>query len=205
MTGETAIVAAELTEIEARTLTDRIKQTTDQLWRLLLEAHERKAWAALGYQSWRHYALNEFNMGQSHAYRLLDQGRVIRALEQAAGSPVGEIVTERLARDLKPRIELVTDEIETRIAAGEESIDVVSNVISKARTTSYVTSRKRADRPNRCLESLTLWLSALDIDALDGDYVGRLDADLVPEWITEIRSGAQKLLRLAAQLERGRR
>lgn len=61
---------------------------------LTLDAYERKAWQVLGYASWREYAKTEFSMGQSHAYRLLDQGRVIRALEEAAGiSPMGEIVS----------------------------------------------------------------------------------------------------------------
>src|SRR5687768_8036370 len=77
---------------EARALTDRIKDAADQLWTLLLEAHEGRAWEALGYTSWRDYAKSEFGIGQSHAYRLLDQGRVIRAVAAAANSPIGEHV-----------------------------------------------------------------------------------------------------------------
>ena len=105
-----------MTEEEARSLTNRIKGTTEQLWSLLLEAHDRQAWQALGYISWREYAKNEFGMGQSYAYRLLDQGRVIRTLEGAAGvSPVGEI-SERVARDIKPQLPVVTNEVQARIA-----------------------------------------------------------------------------------------
>ena len=39
------IQKAAITEAQARQLTDRIKTAADQLWSLLLEAHESKAWA----------------------------------------------------------------------------------------------------------------------------------------------------------------
>ena len=43
--------ASPLSESEARSLTDRIRQSATDTFRLLLEAHERKAWQALGYES----------------------------------------------------------------------------------------------------------------------------------------------------------
>jgi hypothetical protein len=200
-----AIAVVELTEVEARLLTNKIKQAADELWRLLLEAHERRAWAALGYASWRHYALNEFGMGQSHAYRLLDQGRVIRALEEAAGSPVGEIVTERIARDLKPHLDSVTAEIESRVDAGEPPIEATKTVVSKTRT--YLDSRKRRDAPNRWVESMVFSIQSYTglLSSLSPIDIDTLDRDLLPEWITEIRAGAEKLLRFADSLERGSR
>ena len=76
-----ATTLVPLTRIEAQALTDRIRETADQLGARLLKAHERHAWRALNYGSWRKYAMAEFNMSQGHAYRLLNHGRVIRELE----------------------------------------------------------------------------------------------------------------------------
>lgn len=88
---------------EARALTDEIKGTTERLYALLLRAQEGRAWSALGYGSWREYAMTEFQMSQSHAYRLLDQARVIEAIE--AAPPVIEIeqVEVEAAPDLQER------------------------------------------------------------------------------------------------------
>jgi hypothetical protein len=200
-----ATVSTEtMTEAEARVLTDRIKRTAEDLWRLLLEAHERKAWVALGYASWRHYALNEFAMGQSHAYRLLDQGRVIRALEEAAGSPLGEIVTERVARDVKPQLDAVAEEIETRVSAGEEPIGTVTDVISKARSFSYLDSRRREHRHSRHVEVIATHVSGL-LDKTDQIDVDQVDRERLPDWVVMLRESARQLNRLAARLEgRGR-
>ncbi|MDH2424857.1 hypothetical protein [Sphaerisporangium sp. TRM90804] len=74
-------IESRLGEDEARLLTEQIKAATEQLYSLLLRAHEGQAWSALGYDSWRDYAMTEFGMSQSRAYQLLDHGRVVRALE----------------------------------------------------------------------------------------------------------------------------
>jgi hypothetical protein len=131
MTAITSAIDVVMTTEEARALTDRIKDTAGQLWALLLEAHERKAWRVLGYGSWREYGQAEFNLSQSHLYRILDQGRVNRALEKASHSPIGEIaVSEHTARQIKPHLELVTAEIQERITDGEEPVTAVRNTIS---------------------------------------------------------------------------
>lgn len=77
-------IAVQLTRVEARALTDEIRFTTEKLYALLLRAYEGQAWVALGYDSWRDYAMSEFQMSQSQAYRLLDQARVIEAIEAAS-------------------------------------------------------------------------------------------------------------------------
>jgi hypothetical protein len=123
-----------LTAGAARVLTDRIKSAAEDLWALLLEAHERQAWRALGYSSWRTYAMSEFGMSQSYAYRLLDQGRVMREIEAAAGSPMGEIVTEREARDIKPHLVEVTEQIRERVAdEPERAKEIVDEVVTETR------------------------------------------------------------------------
>jgi len=106
----------------------------ERVWALLLAAHERRAWAALGYDSWRAYAMAEFGMGQSHAYRMLDQGKVIREIEAAAGSPIGEISLEA-ARDLKPHLALVVDRVREELAdvPPERAAEVVREVVATER------------------------------------------------------------------------
>lgn len=88
---------------EARTLTEEIRSTVERLHMLLLHAYEGQAWAALGYTSWRAYATAEFALSQSHAYRLLDQARVVREIEADSDSPIGEtpnVPNEAQAREL---------------------------------------------------------------------------------------------------------
>jgi ribosomal protein S16 len=125
---------APLSVDEARTLTDRIRSAAETLWSLLLEAYERQAWRTLGYGSWKDYVEEEFSMSRQHAYRLLDQGRVIRALEEATGgvSPVGD-VSERDARAIKPDLPEVTEEIRERVEAGEEPTEAIRAVVEQKR------------------------------------------------------------------------
>lgn len=134
---------------DAREITDRIQRTAGKLWTLLLEAHEGRAWDALGYESWREYAQTEFSMSQSQAYRLLDAGRVIVAIEEATGSPFGEI-TEVEARDIKPHLTAVTDEVRERVAAGEDGHQVVREVIGRTRDE----EREHADMVRRFTKGL---------------------------------------------------
>lgn len=137
------IEKAEITKAQARKLTDRIKTAADQLWSLLLEAHEGKAWKALGYKSWSEYVGSEFDMGRAHAYRLLDQGRVIRAIEDAAGESVskGRQITEKAARDIKPILPEVTQEIRQRVEQGEAPDQATYEVIEAKRV------ERKAEKP----------------------------------------------------------
>jgi hypothetical protein len=132
-----------LTAEEARSLTDRINAAAGALWRLLLEAHEREAWRALGYPSWREYAREEFTISQSRAYQLLDQGRVIAAIADAAGVEISTMVeiSERAARDVAPALPEVTATIRTRVEDGEEPGAVVRAVVETTRT------ERKAARP----------------------------------------------------------
>lgn len=121
------LVQVALSESEARALTNQIKDSAESLWRLLLRAYEGKAWQPLGYPSFDAYAKAEFDMKRRYAYYILNQGKVIEAIELAAGvhncaQEEGEAqiihLTEFEAREIAPIIENVT----TRIR--EEVIDV---------------------------------------------------------------------------------
>ncbi len=147
-TGE---VVSMLDEQGARDLTDRIKVHAETLWALLLEAHDRQAWRALGYSSWREYGMAEFGMSQSRAYQILDQGRVIREIEAATGLSTKVEIEERAAREIKPRLEVVKEKIRERITCDtpggkpdpDRARDIVAEVVAEERA---ALQKKREDR-----------------------------------------------------------
>lgn len=117
----------------ARDLTNRIKAAADQLWRLLLEAHERRAWHVLGYRTWEDYVRVEFDMSRSRSYQLLDQGRVIKALEAVVSTTVD--ISEREARDLKPALAEAISKVTEGVSADpvRDPRDVVRDVVDRLR------------------------------------------------------------------------
>jgi hypothetical protein len=128
---------APLNRKSARALTDRINATAGDLCLLLLEAHDREAWKALGYGSWREYATAELRVSQSRAYQVLDHGRVTAALlsvitDDSENSTSVEI-TEAVARDIKPVLPEVVTEIRERVAAGESPVAAARQVIDAKR------------------------------------------------------------------------
>lgn len=118
---------APLTTDEARELTNKINHAGDRLVALLTEASERRIWEPLGYASWAEYAQAEIKISRSHAYRLLDHGKVERAIAEATGERVE--ITERTARELKPDLPEVTAEIKTRVESGESVAEAVKHTV----------------------------------------------------------------------------
>jgi hypothetical protein len=110
-----------LDKADATALTLRIRTAVEGVRDMLLEAHDRQAWKALGYNSWSAYVRGEFDMGRAHSYRLLDQGRVIKAIGHATGkvSHMGDI-SERTARELKSDLPGAIEEIKVRSEQGED-------------------------------------------------------------------------------------
>lgn len=172
-TGE---IVADLDSVEARAITNRIKDAAESIWSLLLEAHDRKAWKALAYRSWRDYAMTEFGMGQSQAYRLLDQARVIQEIESVTGfSPNGEI-SESAARDIKPHLEAVKAgiaEVVEPTDSPEVITEKVKDVISSTRET---TKAAKAKAPNRRALTDQFFDAATDLTRV-ADRIARLAED----------------------------
>lgn len=108
-----------LSRDEARALTDEAKRDTQRLWMKLLELYEGGAHVALGYSSWGAYFKAEFDGSKTVAYRILDSGRVARALEPQ--SPMGDspMPNERQARELTP----LKDDPEAVRAAWSEALE----------------------------------------------------------------------------------
>jgi hypothetical protein len=102
-THSEALAKQPLTQGEARRLTDRVKRDTERLWQQLVLLYKGGAHITLGYGTWPEYFEAEFGGKKSHAYRLLESGRV---LEVVRDSPIGERpANEAQARELAPLLD----------------------------------------------------------------------------------------------------
>jgi DNA repair ATPase RecN len=135
----TALAVTPLSVTEARALTERINATAGELCLLLVEAHDREAWRALGYDSWRDYATAELQVSQARAYQILDHGRITLALAGAVADEGNDDfstkveITERAARDIKPILPEVVQEVKARVKKGADPVKVVREVVQEAR------------------------------------------------------------------------
>jgi hypothetical protein len=119
---------------EARELTDRIRRGTQLVCMLLLQAHERRAWLALGYGSWERYVAEEFGLSKSRSYELLDQGHVLRTIQAAVGMSRPPNVSAYAAGEIKPVLAEVIEEIQLRAGADDPHERVVGIVADVVRT-----------------------------------------------------------------------
>ena len=110
----------QLDEAGARSLTAHIRQATRELCLLLLEAHQQRAWRALGYESWSAYVDEELGMSRSRSYELLDHARVVRTLQAAAETTEVPEISPYTARQIKPRLDEVVANLRRRLADSPE-------------------------------------------------------------------------------------
>lgn len=154
VTGE--IVRAEPLDFdEAQVLTAKIKGYVSQAWRLLVIAYERQAHKALRYETWEQYVGEEFGISRSRSYQLLDMAYVVREIESVVGTITeveGDVstsvdITEAMARDIKPVIDEVKEEIVAALEADVADVppaEIVAEVIEKKRA-----EKKEAGGSNR--------------------------------------------------------
>lgn len=130
------IEMSPLSETQARDLTDTIRDTSEVLWSLLARAHSGKAWKALGYSSWESYVRTEFDMSRSRSYQILDQARVIAAIEQAVPEGTHVNISESAARDIKDYLEEAIPAIKekTQGLKPEVASQVVNDVVEDIRS-----------------------------------------------------------------------
>lgn len=183
---------------EAQAITDRIRGHIDAAWADITKAYEGKAWKALGYTSWEGYVKAEFDMSRRRSYQLLDQGRVIGAIAEAAGDSVnhGTQISERTAREIKPDLPAVTAEIKKRVEAGENPETVVKETVDAVRETKAKAKAEReaqqAEHDHRREEARAALPDAIKqreqtkADAIAGrkaapDDAGLSDADRIAE------------------------
>jgi hypothetical protein len=103
-----------LDELGARKLTEQIRGATRQVCLLLLEAHERRVWVVMNYTRWEDYVSAEFGFSRSRSYELLDQGRVILVLQEAAALKEIPDVSGYAASRVKHCLPELTEQIRAR-------------------------------------------------------------------------------------------
>ena len=127
----------ELTYDEATNLTSTIRNAANMLWFLIVKAYEGKAWKVLGYTSWGEYVTEEFDMSRSRSYQIIDQAKVIKAIEAAAPGGTKIKLSEAAARDLKHVLDNVIPEIKEKTQGlnAEEAEGVVEEILKEQRET----------------------------------------------------------------------
>lgn len=123
----------ELTVEEAKELTSKIRSTTNILYLLIARAHKGKAYKALGYSSFAEYVREEFNYSRSYAYKLLDQAKVIEAVEAVVPEGTTVYISELSARSLKKVLPEIVAEVEERTANAtpDEAVDIIEEIIKQ--------------------------------------------------------------------------
>jgi hypothetical protein len=130
-----------LNQTEARRLTDEVKADAQRLWAKLLNLYEGRAHIALGYNSWAEYCQQEFKMGKTRSYQLLQAAQVINQLTKVDSPKVISQVpeSERIARELVPLL----GNPEALDEAWNEAVEMAGGVPT-AQTVREVVSRKLA-------------------------------------------------------------
>ncbi|MFE3109742.1 hypothetical protein ACFXKJ_27085 [Kitasatospora indigofera] len=141
--------ARELTE-QLRTAIEDARAAILVLAHRVRAAHQARVWTVLGHSSWAAYALAEFGLGRSTAYRLLDLAAVAEAIEDTVTAELGMshawdstelILPVRAVVDLKDRTAELTDLIAERLADAQQEaggatlpVEVVGGIVARAVT-----------------------------------------------------------------------
>lgn len=140
---------ARLSKREAEAITHRIRASAAHLWLLVCDAHDRKAWLALGYPSWREYVTSELRMSESRSYQLVDTGHVVRVAQQVLGidsSALELAPTMRETAKAKANLSALKRELRARAREGLEPPEAWRAAV-RALPAPVPTQRKPADAP----------------------------------------------------------
>lgn len=173
----------EMTESEAQEITEAIRSAATATYILLAQAHERKAYKALGYETWADYVKEEFEMSAQRSYQLLDLSRAIAMIEGSV--PEGTVVklTEAQARDIKRELPRITEQLE-RETEGKSPEDASADV---DRIIDEIREQKKADDKEleKKKKELDDEADAAHKEALESAADALLEADR-PEGVTDI-------------------
>jgi hypothetical protein len=179
---------------EARSLTDKIKARSDELWHLLLQAYEGGAHTALGYGSWGDYFEAEYGGSKSRAYQLIDAGRVVKAIEgHSTTVERASIPNERVAREIAP---LAKEDPKTAGHVLDELIEEHGDDLTGAHTKKAVTDVFEATAIREAEE-------AGDVEEPGPDDIVRIVKAGKMEFVVEFGDGKRHMIPRAALLKRG--
>ena len=161
---------------QAKLLTEDIKSTTSALYILLKQAHDEKAWVALGYSTWADYIEQEFDFSRARSYQLINQANVIEEINHASGIPLH--ITEREARSIKNRLPEITEKLTKEVKeAGLEPSEAsmkAQGIIDQARYDEDEEKRQR-DHAKSLKED-----DGEEVDTGRSDYEAKEDVEWTP-------------------------
>jgi len=131
----------EMSEAKAREITDAIRAAASATYILLAQAHNGKAYKALGYETWAEYVKHEFDISASRSYQLLDLSKAVQMIESVTPEGTEVRLTEAQARDIKRELPKITEQIreETEGQPADKASAMVDSIIEDAR------EQKKAD------------------------------------------------------------
>lgn len=151
-----------MTKDAARELTDQIKATATATYVLVHRAHEFKCWVSLGYNTWEDYVVTEFDMSKSRSYQLINQAKVVQAIQDVVPDGTNIMLTEAQARDVEKALPKITDKIknQTKDQTPSEAAKTVKDIVEDERNAikEEKESKKRTENDG---------VSLLDGDELD--------------------------------------
>jgi hypothetical protein len=175
------VTTARMTLAEARDLTDEVKGDAAALWAKLLRLYEGGAHIAIGYSSWAEYCAEEFDLGKSRSYQVLDAARVVAALPQSTN---GGTANERAVRELAPVLR--QEGAETVADAYEEAVERHGPQPTAAQVREVVRGRKDE-------EEFTLTVQEPDNGEVTMEFLEALAAEYGLEVVGAPPSGDDEL------------
>ncbi|MGW2401808.1 hypothetical protein ACWCYY_35165 [Kitasatospora sp. NPDC001664] len=226
--------AGPVDQVRARELTEQLRSAIEDvraavlvLARRVRAAHQARVWTVLDYGSWSEYALAEFGIGRSTAYRLLDLAAVAEAIEETVHDGLGVshawdstdlVLPVRAVVDLKGRTAELTDLIAERLADVHQdaggavlAAEVVGGVVAAA----IAEVRARPDVPPAELETgpapggitAEAWrrYASAGRDAVAEQRrgqreLGELALEVVPAYVSDLQAEDNGLARLASDI-----
>lgn len=130
-----AVEDYEMSEDEAKNITEAIRSSATATYILLSQAHAHKAHKALGYETWADYVTAEFDITTQRSYQLLDLSRAVAMIEEVVPEGTSVKLTEAQARDIKRELPNITEQIalETQDQSPEEASESVDRIINDIR------------------------------------------------------------------------
>ena len=170
---------ASMTAEQALEITAKVKSYIGCVWRLLCQVHENRGYISLGYQTFEDYLRTELDISRRQGYRLIDQGKVITAITEAAEmSPNGDIeISEADSRAIKPQLELVVSKVRDRVEHGEPAEVVIPDVVKKTKAVNYSLTKKGRDEQRQHNLLAGLGIHAIhDInEVISGEFLAALE------------------------------
>jgi predicted transcriptional regulator len=211
MTLATDIQCSEAT---ARALTDQLRQSLSLSWELLVEAYQRRAWAALGYSTWDAYTDAELGQVRLRLPRedrrevvasMTEAGMSVRAIGSALGVTKSQVARDRGVPNGTPdepidaeivdeETDPIADRIARELAASDESYaEQAKSTVGPGQAShqvlgtdgkTYTTTPKHAQRRRPLPESF--WQAAYDLTKVTERIERLAEDDRFPQNVEQV-------------------